>query len=53
MKNEVNRALVAKKTKLFKSINSIRRGGGANQNLFRYTAMLLCVLMLGVGNAWA
>ncbi len=40
------------KTKLFKSMNLIRRGNGASLNLFRYTAMLLCVLTLGVGNAW-
>ena len=40
-------------TKILHSINLIRRGSGAKLNLFRYTAMLLCVLMLGVGNAWA
>jgi len=82
-------------TKIFKSMNLIRRGGGANLNLFRYAAkscdsqgvvtatsygasdehpmsirsasdgdrrntrvwkyaaMLLCVLVLGIGNAWA
>ena len=81
-------------TKLFKSINLIRRGSGANLNLFRYAAkscdsqgvvtvssygasdehpmsirsasdggrwqtrvwkyaaMLLCLLTIGVGNAW-
>ena len=39
-------------TKLFKSINLIRCVSGANLNLFRYTAMVV-VLLLGVGNAWA
>ena len=39
-------------TNLFKSINLIRCVSGANLNLFRYTAMVL-VLLLGVGNAWA
>ena len=38
-------------TKILKSINLIRRGSGANLNLFRYAAMVL-VLLLGVGNAW-
>lgn len=34
--------------------NTIRRGSGANLNLFRYAAMLLCVLLLGVSeSAWA
>ncbi len=40
-------------TKIFKSINLIRRVSGANLNLFRYTAMVAMLLMLGVGNAWA
>ncbi len=39
-------------TNLFKSINLIRCVSGANLNLFRYTAMVL-VLLLGVGNVWA
>lgn len=39
--------------KNFKSINLIRRGSGANLNLFRYAAMVFVLLMLGVGNAWA
>ena len=39
-------------TKIFKSINLVRRGSGANLNLFRYSAMVL-VLLLGIGNAWA
>ena len=39
-------------TKILKSINLIRRGSGANLNLFRYAAMVL-VLLLGIGNAWA
>jgi len=72
------------RTKILQSINLIRRGSGANLNLFRYTAkscdsqgvvtvssygasdggrrqnriwkyaaMLLCMLMLVVGQAWA
>ena len=42
------------KTNSMKMINKfIRRGGGANLNLFRYAAILLCVLLLGVGNAWS
>ena len=40
-------------TNLFKSINLIRRGSGVNLNLFRYAAMVLVLLTLGVGNAWA
>lgn len=40
-------------TKIFKSINLIRRGSGANLNLFRYAAMVAMLLMLGAGNAWA
>ncbi len=39
-------------TKIIKSINLIRRGSGANLNLFRYTAMVLVLLTLGIGNAW-
>ena len=31
----------------------IRRGSGANLNLFRYAAMVLVLLTLGAGNAWA
>ena len=30
----------------------IRRGSGANLNLFRYAAMVLVLLTLGIGNAW-
>lgn len=41
------------KTKLFKSMNLIRRGSGARLNLFRYAAMVLVLLTLGIGNAWA
>ena len=33
--------------------NSFRRVSEANLNLFRYTAMVAVLLMLGVGNAWA
>ena len=40
-------------TKIFKSINLIRRGSGANLNLFRYAAMVVVLLTLGIGNAWA
>lgn len=40
------------RTKILHSINLIRRGSGVNLNLFRYTAMIV-VLMLGIGNAWA
>lgn len=40
------------RTKILHSINLIRRGGGASLNLFRYAAMVLCLLTLGVGNAW-
>lgn len=39
-------------TNLFKSINLIRRGSGVNLNLFRYAAMVIMLLTLGVGNAW-
>ena len=39
-------------TKLFKSMNIIRCVSGANLNLFRYTAMVIMLLMLGIGNAW-
>ena len=39
-------------TNLFKSMNLIRRGSGAHLNLFRYAAMVVMLLMLGVGNAW-
>ena len=42
-----------KKINLFKSINLIRRGSGANLNLFRSVAMVLVLLTLGIGNAWA
>ena len=41
------------KTNLFKSINLIRCVSGANLNLFRYAAMVLVLLTLGIGNAWA
>lgn len=41
------------KTKLFKSMNLIRRGSGASLNLFRYAAMVIMLLTLGIGNAWA
>ena len=52
MKNEVNRALEAKKK--FNFINQKnRRGSGTNLNLFRYAAMVIMLLTLGVGNAWA
>ena len=40
-------------TKLFKSMNIIRCVSGAYLNLFRYAAMVVVLLMLGVGNAWA
>ena len=40
-------------TKILKSINLIRRGSGASLNLFRNAAMVLVLLALGVGNAWA
>jgi len=40
-------------TKILQSFNLIRRGSGASLNLFRYTAMVLVLLTLGVGNAWA
>lgn len=53
MKNEVNRALVAKKTKLFKSMNLIRRGSGTRKFLLRNVAILFALLTLGTGNAWA
>ncbi|MBQ6723086.1 MAG: InlB B-repeat-containing protein [Paludibacteraceae bacterium] len=39
-------------TKILQSINLIRRGSGASLNLFRYAAMVLVLLMLGIGNAW-
>ena len=39
--------------KFLKLNNSIRRGSGANLNLFRCAAMVAVLLMLGVGNAWA
>ena len=41
------------KTNLFKSINLIRCVSGANLNLFRYAAMVVMLLTLGIGNAWA
>ena len=41
------------RTKILHSINLIRRGSGANLNLFRYAAMVIMLLTLGVGNAWA
>ena len=41
------------RTNLLKSINFIRCVSGANLNLFRYAAMVLVLLTLGVGNAWA
>lgn len=31
----------------------LRRGSGANLNLFRYAAMVLVLLTIGIGNAWA
>ena len=37
---------------LFKSMNIIRCVSGANLNLFRYTAMVIMLLTLGVGNVW-
>ena len=40
-------------TNLSKSMNLIRRGSGERKFLFRYAAMVLVLLMLGVGNAWA
>ena len=40
-------------TNLFKSINLIRCVSGANLNLFRFAAMVIMLLTLGVGNAWA
>lgn len=33
-------------------MNLIRRGSGANLNLFRYAAMVAMLLTLGIGNAW-
>ena len=39
MKNELNRALVAKKSNLI--------------GVWKYAAVLLCMLILGIGNAWA
>lgn len=41
------------RTNLFKIKNIIRCVSVANLNLFRYTAMVAMLLMLGVGNAWA
>ena len=41
------------RTNLFESINLVRRGSGADLNLFRYVAMVLVLLTLGIGNAWA
>ena len=41
------------RTNLLKSINLVRRGSRANLNLFRYTAMVIILLMLGVSDAWA
>ncbi len=38
---------------LFKIKNIIRCVSGARLNLFRYTAMVIMLLSLGVGNAWA
>ena len=40
-------------TKVLSLFNLNRRGSGAYLNLFRYVAMLLCLLTIGVGNAWA
>lgn len=37
---------------LFKSKNMIRCVSGANLNLFRYTAMVIMLLTIGIGNAW-
>ena len=37
---------------LFKMMNIIRCVSGANLNLFRYTAMVIMLLTLGVGNVW-
>lgn len=39
-------------TKILQSFNLIRRGSGASLNLFRYAAMLLCLLTIGVGKMW-
>ena len=38
---------------LFKSLNIIRCVSGVHLNLFRYTAMVLVLFTLGIGNAWA
>lgn len=51
--NKQNKIQKDMKTKLFKSMNIIRCVSGANLNLFRYTAMVAMLLMLGAGNAWA
>lgn len=40
-----------KNLSLFNRMN--RRGSGANLNLFRYAAMVLVLLFLSIGNAWA
>ena len=40
------------RTNLLKSINFIRCVSGVSLNLFRYTAMVLVLLTLGIGNAW-
>ena len=40
-------------TKIMNMFNKMkRRGSGANLNLFRYAAMVLVLLTLGIGNAW-
>ena len=41
------------RTNLLKSINFIRCVSGVSLNLFRYTAMVVVLLALGIGNAWA
>ena len=40
------------KTKIFNSINLIRRKSGVNRYLFRYVAMVLLLLTIGVGKMW-
>ena len=40
-------------TKVFSLFNLNRRGSGVNLNLFRSVAMVLVLLTLGIGNAWA
>ncbi len=40
-------------TKILQSINLIRYVSGASLNLFRYTAMVLVLFVLGIGQVWA